>query len=55
MDSHVEVEESYPLDHPAGRAARAGHRLRDRANGRPCGKRDTEPRMALPLIKLIPV
>jgi hypothetical protein len=42
MDSHVEAEESYPLDRPAGRSARSGHRLRGRANGRPRRKRNAE-------------
>ena len=40
MDFHVEVEESYPLDRSAGRAARAGCDVRDRADGRARGKRN---------------
>lgn len=50
MDSHVEAEESYPLDRPAGRSARSGHRLRGRANGRPRRKRNAECVVAFPLI-----
>lgn len=47
--SYVEVEESYPLDRSAGRAARPGSCPGDRTYGRPRGKRWTRYHVAVSL------